>query len=553
MIMRAVCIYLLIGVAVLLSLPVVSVLTAWAGGPETWATVRHQFDTVMGVYAWSSLRLALGVAVGSALLGGLTAAAVALLEFPGRRWLGAALLLPMAMPAYVLAYVMTDTLQFSGPVQTWWRAWQGADAARLPDVRSLGGAVVLMVLCLYPYVYLLVRASLADQGMRLMEAARMLGASWPRRLLTVALPVARPALVAGVALTLMETLADYGVGSYFGLTTVTTGIYRAWLSMDDRLAAAQLASLLLVVVIGLLWLEQRARRGMSLAMNRPGASASQVAPLRLRGWAGWAVSLGCALPVLLGFVLPTVRLLQLLWQEHQHGEFGLPWAQFAQWCLHSLQLAGGAAVLTVLLALVLVHLVRTTGHRLLKGATVLLSMGYAVPGAVIAVGLLWPAGWLQSVWPAEWLDPQRPLLSPAGLMTGTLFGLMYAYLVRFSSVALQTIESGDAHISRTLDESARLMGISGWALWWKVHLPLLWRPALAATTLVFVDVMKELPATLVLRPFDSDTLAVMAYQLARDERLGEAALPSLAMVVVGLVPVLMLYRQLSKARHAPAH
>ncbi len=543
--MRAVCVYALSGLVWVLGLPVLSVLAAWfTGGEQAWATLMHQAQTVLGAYALESAQLTLGVGVGVSLLGGLTAAAVALFEFPGRRWLAWAQLLPMAMPAYVLAYVFTDTLQFSGPVQTWWRDWQGPDAARLPDVRSLWGAVVLMTLCLYPYVYLLTRTSLSNQGLRLMEAARMLGASWPRRILTVALPVARPALMAGTALALMETLADYGVGAYFGLSTFTTGIYRAWLSMDDRHAAAQLASILLASVVLLLWLERRARRGMRLSQNT--SSASSAGPWVLKGPAAWAMTAACLLPVLLGFVLPVGRLIQLLWSEHQHGELGLPWASFVQWCLHSFGLAALAAGLTVALALALSHFARQGRHPGLALATQGLSLGYAVPGAVIAIGLLWPVGALQAIWPEHWMTGDWRSWSPAGLMTGTVVGLVYAYLVRFSSVALHSVQAGYEHISPSLDESARLMGLSGWAIWWRVHRPLLRGPALAAATLVFVDVMKELPATLVLRPFDTDTLAVMAYQLARDERLGEAALPSLAMVVVGLLPVILLHRNLNR-------
>jgi iron(III) transport system permease protein len=249
-----------------------------------------------------------------------------------------------------------------------------------------------------------------------------------------------------------------------------------------------------------------------------------------RRWLAWGV---CATPVLLGFVLPVAVLLHLLWGEAQHSEFGVPWGRFAQWAWTSFKLAGLAALLAAALALVLAFALRLKPRPGLRFAARVASLGYAVPGAVIAVGILLPAGWLQSVWPGS---------GAAALVTGTVFGLMYAYLVRFSAVALQSVEAGYARIPHTLDESARMLGTSRWKLLGAVHLPLLRRSALAAALLVFVDVMKELPATYVLRPFNSDTLAVVAYQLAKDERLGEAALPSLAIVLVGLLPVVLLSR-----------
>lgn len=543
--MRSVRIHWSFWVALLLAVPVLGVLSSWASlDASSLAVLSHQWDTVMGGYARTSALLALGVAIGVAVVGGLTAAAVTLLDFPGRRTLEWALLLPLAMPAYVLAYVYTDALQFSGPVQMGLRAALGIEGRLWPDVRSLPGAIVLFVLCLYPYVYLLTRAALGDTGVRLMEAARLLGAGGWRRIRRVALPLARPALAAGVALALMETLADYGVGSYFGLNTFTTGIYRAWLSMDDRQAAAQLASVLLAVVVVLIALERQARRGLRVSSARGGATQATSQPTRLRGWPALLVLLGCALPVLLGFVAPVTLLVRLMRQEAEYGEFGLPWEAFQQWAFNSFSLALFSSALAVVVALLLGHALRRHPSRALGSAARVVSLGYAVPGAVIAVGLLLPVTLLQGWWPegAAWAR-----WSPSAVITGTVLGLIYAYLVRFTSVALQSVEAGYAQISPTLDESARLMGTPGWRLWTRVHAPLLWRPALAAALLVFVDVMKELPATLVLRPFNSDTLAVIAYQLARDERLGEAALPSLALVAVGLIPVILLSRAMRQA------
>ncbi len=533
--------FLLTLFCVLLALPVLGVLGAWlALDDAALAVLRHQASTVLAGYALQSLLLALGVGVGVVFVGAGAAATVTLFDFPGRRSFEWALLLPLAMPAYVLAYAWTDALQYGGPLQSGLRAlfdWQGA---LWPDVRSLWGAVILFVLCLYPYVYLLARGALGDRAVPMMEAARLLGAGTRRRLLEVALPLARPAIAAGAALALMETLADYGVGAYFGLTTFSTGIYKAWLVMNDRIAAAQLASLLLALVALLLWAERRAQRRLRFAASRSGgAGAADARPLRLHGGAAlFAIAL-CALPVILGFVLPVSWLAWLLWQEATVSAFGLPLARFAQWAGASFRLAALAALAATLLALALAFVLRRRGGGPLPLAARVLSLGYAVPGAVIAVGILLPVGWLQARFPEAPISP---------LVTGTLFGLLYAYLVRFSAVALQSVEAGYARVPQSIDESARLLGGGDRRLFVELHLPLLKRSALAAALLVFVDVMKELPATLVLRPFGSDTLAVVAYNFARDERLAEAALPSLAIVAVGLIPVMLL----SRALRAPA-
>ena len=529
----------------LLAVPVLGVLGSWlALDAASLAVLRHQAETVLPEYALNSLRLALLVALGVALLGGATAALVALFEFPLRRIFEWALLLPLAMPAYVLAYAATDFLQFSGPLQTWLRALTGAQGALWPDVRSLWGAAAMFILCLYPYVYLLTRAALGERAVPLMEAARLLGAGTLRRVREVALPLARPALAAGVALALMETLADYGVGSYFGLATFTTGIYKAWLVMFDRDAAAQLASLLLLLVALLLWVEQRAQKRLRFAATRAGAMhAAEARAIELRGGRAALAVAACALPVLLGFVLPVAVLLRLVWLEAANAEFGLPLARFAQWAWTSFKLAGLAALLATAAALALGFALRLRESGALRAAARVVSLGYAVPGAVIAVGILLPVGWLQA---------RFPQAGTTALVTGTLFGLMYAYLVRFSAVALQSVEAGYARVPPSVDETARMLGASRRRLFAELHAPLLRRAGLAALLLVFVDVMKELPATLVLRPFNSDTLAVVAYQLARDERLGEAALPSLAIVVVGLLPVLLLSRSLRAERISSA-
>ena len=523
----------------LLALPVLGVVGSWlALDAQGLQSLQHQWQTVLPGYALNSLLLALAVGLGVAVVGGGTAVLVTLFEFPWRRSFEWLLLLPLAMPAYVLAYATTDALQYSGALQVALRAATGAQGALWPDVRSLWGAALLFIFCLYPYVYLLTRAALNERGVQLMEAARMRGAGTARRVREVALPLARPAVAAGVALALMETLADYGVGSYFGLQTFTTGIYKAWLVLDDRAAASQLASLLLAVVGLLIWLERRARKRARFVSSRALPSASTEAqPLPLRGLRAAAAMLACATPVLLGFVLPVLVLVRLMGQEFETALVQVPLERFVRSAWVSFKLASIAACAATLVAAVLAFTLRTRPNRPLRWAVGMVSLGYAVPGAVVAVGILLPLGWLQQALP-QW--------HASALVTGTLLGVLFAYQVRFSSVALQSLESGYARIPPAMDESARLLGVARWRLLARVHAPLLRRAALAALLLVFVDVMKELPATLVLRPFNSDTLAVMAYQLARDERLGEAALPSLAIVLVGLLPVMLLSRAMRR-------
>lgn len=526
---------LLLLIAGLLCLPVLSVLLfALQGSAQSTQILLEMASTVLPDYAWTSLALCLLVGLGVTAVGLGTATAVSLFEFRGRRFFEWALLLPLAMPAYVVAYAYTDFLQFSGPLQSALRQHLGLQGRVLPEVRSLGGAALVFTLALYPYVYLLTRAALSERASQLMEAARLLGAPLSRRIRAIALPMARPAIAAGVALALMETLADYGVSSYFGIQTFTAGIYKAWLAMDDRVAAGQLAGCLLLMVLSLLALERHARRRLRFSQARPDrGDVSSACPAPLAGPGLTLAWLVCGLPVLLGFVLPVLFMLRPLLAEPSE----LPWTRFIDWSLNSLKLGAISALLAVALALTLAFLQRQRPDGLSRLVCGLVGLGYAVPGAVVVVGLLLPFGWLQQHWPA----------SQAGYwLSATVLGLVLAYLVRFSSVALQTVQSGYARIPPSLDESARLLGVRGWGLLRRVHAPLLRRSSAAALLLVFVDVMKELPTTLVLRPFNSDTLAVVAYQLARDERLGEAALPSLALVLVGLGPVLLLSRTLRR-------
>ncbi|MCX7262183.1 MAG: iron ABC transporter permease [Burkholderiales bacterium] len=521
--------------ALFISLPVLALIGSWLEWNAVSAQVLSELaQTVLPDYLLTSLLLCAGVAVGVTALGLSAAAAVTLFRFPGHRFFEWALLLPMAMPAYVVAYAYTDFFQFSGPLQNFIRTTWSLEGRVFPEIRSLGGAIFVFSLTLYPYVYLLARTALSERASNLMEAARMLGAPLHRRITEVAFPLARPAVAAGVALALMETLADFGVSSYFGIQTFTAGVYKAWLIMDNRIAAAQLATLLLAMVLLLLHLEKQAQARMRFtASSANSANSREAQPTQLSQTQGMAIATGCGLLVFLGFGLPILLMLKPLLLS----ETVIPWERFLEWSFNSLRLGGITAILAVGFSLLIAFSLRSKADLFARSISQLVGLGYAIPGAVVVVGLLLPVAWIQKQWPN----------SPVGFwITASVMGLIWAYLVRFCAVALQSIQSGYARIPASLDDSARTMGVTGIALLSSVHAPLLKRSVLAAALLVFVDVMKELPATLVLRPFNTDTLAVVAFQLARDERLGEAALPSLALVAVGLIPVLMLSRAMRK-------
>ena len=534
--------------AALVGLPVASVLAnVFSGG--TGAIWAHLAATVLPDYVASTFWLCLGVAAGVIVVGVATAWLTAMHDFPGRRVFEWALVLPLAMPAYVLAYVYTDFLQFAGPLQSALReafGWR-RDDYWFPEVRSTGGAVVMFICVLYPYVYLLARTAFLERASGMLEAARTLGCGPWASFFRVSLPLARPAVAAGTALALMETLADYGTVSYFGVQTFTTGIYRAWFSLGDRIAAAQLAATLLGVVVVLLAIEQisrgRARFHNTTGRNRP-------APGRLlRGGRALLATLICALPLLAGFLLPAGLLLRLALADGD-AQFGQHFLRLAG---NSFVLAGLTASLAVVLALVLAYAARLgkVGGNSLTGRVSetlnrIVGLGYAVPGSVIAVGVLIPVArldhWLIAQWQA-WFGA-----SPGLLLTGGIAALIYAYLVRFLAVALNTVSSSLSKVTPSMDEAARSLGCGQAATLRRVHLPILRGSLLTAGLLVFVDVMKELPATLVMRPFNFDTLATQAYTLASDERLAEASTASLAIVAVGLLPVILLSRQIAKRR-----
>ncbi|HSN46878.1 MAG TPA: iron ABC transporter permease [Casimicrobiaceae bacterium] len=521
----------------LAALPVLAVVATGlaGGGLATWS---HLAATVLPGYLGNTLLLVALVGAGVAFGGTVSAWLVTNRRFPGSAFFEWALLLPLSMPAYVLAYAYTDWLEYAGPVQSWLRAgfgWSHGDYW-FPDVRSLGGAATMFVAVLYPYVYLLARTAFLERPASLVEAARTLGEGPRGAFWRVEVPLARPAIAGGVALALMETLADYGTVAYFAVDTFTTGIYRAWFALGDRVAAAQLSTLLLLLVVGAVIIERRSRRAQRFAGGARQRNLQPPLRPRLAGARGWLASAICAAPVVVGFALPVLLLLRLVLREPDL----LPFARFAELGWNSFRVAGTAAVLAVVLAVIVAYALRVVPGALTRAASQALALGYAVPGTVLAVGVLLPVGALD-VWIAGTLQAHAGI-NPGLVLTGTVVALIYAYLVRYFAVAWNSIEPGFARITPSMDAAARGLGAGTTGTLLRVHAPLLARSAAAAALLVFVDVMKELPATLVMRPFNFDTLATQTYTFAKDERLSEAALPSLAIVVVGVLPLLLLAR-----------
>ena len=527
-----------IALALWLAAPLLGLLGGLAAlDAAMYAQLQAMLQTVLPGYALATLQLVLGVALVALVAGAGTAAMVTLFDFPARKTLEWLLLLPLAIPGYVAAYAYTDFLQFSGPAQNWLRAYLGTSGRMLPEIRSMPGAILLLGFTLYPYVYLLVRTALLERCKHLADAARMLGANTRQYVWRVALPLARPAMLAGVALVVMETLADYGVGSYFGIQTMSVGIYKAWLVMDAPELAGLLSLLLLALASFALHLQRRMQARLRYGASGAFTPAAQQR-LRVTGWVAACMVAACAVPVLLGFVLPVLMMLRPLLQG-LHTAAGLD--RFMHWSANSLKLALLGTVLTVAAAWMLAFWQRTLASRHVRASVAAASMGYALPGSVAVVGLLLP--WMQV---GRWL----PQCTFGSLLSTTLLGVLWVYASRFCAVALHSLQSGYSRIPLSLDASSHLLGRGLPALCAKLHAPLLQKSTLTAMLLVFADIMKELPATLVLRPFNHDTLAVITHQLASDERLGEAALPGLALVAVGLLPVLLLSRSIAAQRHS---
>ncbi|QCS49944.1 iron ABC transporter permease [Picosynechococcus sp. PCC 11901] len=531
-----------LAIAALIALPIFSVLgSVFTDSGEIW---RHLVDTVLGRYVFNSLWLMLGVGVGVTVVGVATAWLVTMCRFRGQGFWEVLLLLPLAAPAYLLAYIYTDILDYFGWVQRFLRlifGWQSAQDYWFPEVRSLGGAIIMLILVLYPYVYLLARVAFLEQSVTTLEASRALGCGPWKSFWAIALPLARPAITAGLALALMETLNDFGTVQYFGVETFTTGIYRTWFGLGAPQAAAQLAAVLMLFIAGLLVLEKWSRHQAQYYQTSNNYDKPQA--YELQGWRAGVATLTCGIPVFFGFVVPVGTLLEMAFNRPQ-ARFRTQFWEFAQ---HSFVLASVTAILAVAIALILAYGQRLNHSLWMALGVRIASLGYAIPGSVIAVGILIPMGKLDNAI-ANFFQAQFNI-STGLLLSGTITALVFAYLVRFLAVSFGAVETSLGKIKPTLDDASRSLGYTPIRTLVSVHTPLMWSGLLTAAMLVFVDVMKELPATLVIRPFNFDTLAVKVYQYASDERLVEASVPALAILAVGLIPVIFLSWRIAHVRN----
>ena len=545
-----------VSLALLMALPLVSILTSIFSDTRTvW---QHLITTVLGEYILNSLILMVGVSIGVTVVGTSCAWLVTMCQFRGRSLFQWALLLPLAAPAYILAYTYTDLLEYYGPIQTLlrqWFNWKNAQDYWFPNIRSMPGAIVMFVLVLYPYVYLLARSAFSNQSSITLEASRSLGCTPWQGFLKVALPMARPAIVAGLSLALMETLNDYGTVEFFAVPTFTIGIFRTWLGQGERAAAMQLALLLLSFIAILVILERQSRTRQRYYQTN---QTTETKRYQLQSWHQWAAIGICSLPIILGFAIPVSVLAVLIKGDRSttpnsnaDGDYGTATSgeflanapdSFWGYAIHSFTLATTAATIAVIIAIILAYGQRLQPSKLNRWAIQSATLGYAIPGAVIAIGAMVPLGKFDNALDS-WMRSQFNF-STGLLLSGTIFALIFAYLVRFLAVGYGAVESSLNNIKPNLDNASRSLGLNTIQTLFQIHLPLMRGGLISAAILVFVDVMKELPVTLIMRPLNYDTLAVRVFNLASDERLSEAAIPALAIIAVGLLPVLVLSWQM---------
>lgn len=530
----------ILGIAALLVSPLVVILQFnLHAHTDTW---QHLIDYVLWEYIRNSILLAAGVAFGTFIIGVPAAWLCALYTFPGKRLLELLLLLPLAMPAYIIAYTYTGVLDFTGPVQTYLRdtfLWDYGDYW-FPEIRSLGGAIAMLSFVLYPYVYLLTRSTLIVQSPSIIDVARLLGANSIQRLFTIIVPLARPAIAAGIMLALMETLADFGTVQYFGVDTFTTGIFRTWFGFGEPQTAAQLSSLLMLSVFVLFYFEQHSRKRMRY--HNPVNSATESKTIKLNGSKAVIAMIACFIPPLLGFIIPVLQLSE--WALTTAGK--MIDAYFWNLAFNSFYLAFCTSVVIIIIGTLLAYGKRTNKSRLIRLLVDFCAMGYAVPGIVIAVGTLIIFTSIDN-WIINSFDATLGIDLDL-IFTGTIAALVFAHTVRFLSLGLQSVGASLAKVNHSVDDASRMLGNNIFATLRDIHLPLIRSGIFTAALLVFVEVMKELPATLIMRPFNFNTLSVRAYELASDERLADASTAALAIVLTGIIPIILL--NISAKSHA---
>ena len=501
----------------------------------------HLWRTVLPTYITNTVLLILGVGVLGAVLAIPAAWIMANTELPGKAQLQWLLVLPLAMPSYVIAYIYTDLLEFAGPVQRFLReitGWESAEDYYFPEIRSLGGAIMILALVLYPYLYLLARTAFLEQSQSQVLASRLLGCSPLGSFFRVSLPMARPAIITGLALMGMEALGDFATVSYFAVPTLTTAVYDTWLGYGSLNAAAKISAMMLLVVTLLVSAEKYSRRRLQLYQKNTGQE--QKSQIQLAGLSKWFALVWCWMLVVLGFLLPSTILVDYLIRYFESS-----WNNdLFRHSLNSLFISGTAAFFACAIALFLAIYQRLSHHRFARAPGRLISTGYALPGNVLAIGVLIPLT-LSDNFINEWLI--RWGYEPIGLFfSGTVVTLIFAYVARFSAVAMGSVESSLGRISPSLDMASRTLGNTPLTMVKRIYVPMIRKGLLAGLLLVFIETMKELPATLLLRPFNFETLATWVFQYVSDEQLEYAAPAALVLVLVGLIPLIMLNRSLEK-------
>ena len=529
--------FLLLISSIILS-PILSILTeAFESTNDNW---EHLKETLLLEYIYNSLFLTLGVSLGSLLLGIPTAWLTAVCSFPFKKTIVLMLILPMSMPAYIIAYTYTGLLDFSGPVQSELRNFTGWDYGDyyFPEIRSIGGAVIMLSLVLYPYVYLLARATFLRQSTNVMEVSRLLNSGPWESFLKIALPLSRPAIIVGLSLVIMETLADYGTVSYFGVSVFTTGIFRTWFGLGDYSSASKMAALLLVFIFFLV-LAERSSRKKDKYYNTVGPER-RISGYKLNGIKLFIVFLTCLLPIIFGFIIPTIQLSIWAYMTLKNSlDFN-----FTELFFNSVSLSVIASIVSLITAFLITYCQKILPMQTVQIIIRLASIGYALPGTIIAVGVIVPLAFIDHK--IDTFFNTYLNISTGLIFSGTVVAIQFAYLVRFLSISISTVESGLEKIRPNMDKTSQSLGVSSEKTFIRIHLPILKISVLTSILLVFVDVIKELPATLILRPFNFNTLAVKAYELASDERLADASIPALAIVLAGLLPLLLITNSINK-------
>ncbi|AIW19866.1 ABC transporter permease [Vibrio coralliilyticus] len=522
--------------ALLLVLPILAIFLTSIG--ETDDLFSHLMSTVMPTYTFNTVVLAAGTMALSLVFGIPSAWIMAMCRIPSERILQWALVLPLAMPGYIVGYIFTDWLDFAGPVQILLRdltGWGPGDYW-FPDIRTLTGAIIVLALVLYPYVYLLCRAAFMEQNVSLLQSARLLKCSPWESFRRISLPLVRPSIAVGLSLVAMETIGDFGTVSYFAVNTLTTAVYDTWLGYSSLTAAAKISAIMLVFVILLLSAERYSRRKQKLFQNQ--FSSREDFRYELSGWKKWLALIWCWGLVAIAFLFPLLQL-----GIYAYKYFAQSWTpEFREYALNSLYVSLSAAVIGVIVAIIVNFYNRLAANRQGLAFMRLSSMGYAVPGTVLAIGVMVPVLFMDHLVNdiAKFMQWGRPGL----IFSGSMFALIFALVVRFSAVAIGSIESSLNKVSPSLDMASRTMGCNSNQMLWRVHFPLIRRGALIAGLLVFIESMKELNAALLLRPFNFETLATYVYNFASDEQLELAALPAVLLVLVGLIPLVMVNRSL---------